>query len=184
MPRLNCSRISWNSRCSSSSCGSRRSIRIRVSRGAGLLEDHRAEIHEARIRAPACRRRRRGGAGGRRRRAARRRTRGGRGRRPAAPGRSPGGRRARSAPRWRPRRAAFAGIVLLDPAVHGERLVGRRPPGRARRPARGRPRAAAPARRSGTPAPPASGGGGSRPARARPAGRRSPAAPVQSSARS
>ncbi len=33
MPRLNCSRISWNSRCSSPSCGSRRSIRIRVSRG-------------------------------------------------------------------------------------------------------------------------------------------------------
>ena len=34
MPRLNCSRISLNSRCSSSSCGSRRSIRMRVSRGA------------------------------------------------------------------------------------------------------------------------------------------------------
>ena len=34
MPRLNCSRISWNSRCSSPACGSRRSIRIRVSRGA------------------------------------------------------------------------------------------------------------------------------------------------------
>ena len=176
MPRLNCSRISWNSRCSSSVL---RLPPVDPHPGVarrGLVEDHRAEIDEARRprdgglagpAAPAPAAARSGTEPGRSR------TLGGGGdRRPRAPTarRSPP-RRAR----WRDR-APGPGRTRRAPCRWRRR-------GRARRPAPGTPRAAGRARRSGTPAPPASGGGGWRRARAPPAGRAIPAAPVQSSER-
>ena len=119
MPRLNCSRISWNSCCSSCSFGSARSMRMRVSRGELSSKIIEPEIHE-RIRARGGTRRGscRGGTTFRRR------------------ARSPR-RHGGSTRRWRCRlrpllqlgeggdRVGVFRVMLMHPTVHREGLVRR-----------------------------------------------------------
>ena len=127
MPRLNCSRISLKSRCSSSSCGSRRSIRMRVSRGVDsskIIEPRSTKLPPAAVRAApppwaavAARR------WARLRRAVAAPALGAR---PAAPEPTsslrPHGRGQR---RDGGRGAAVGRVVLVDPAVDRQRLLGR-----------------------------------------------------------